>query len=143
MNDIQRVMIEKFMCPGCVCGSSTSDGCFKEENFSLACGAHVAGTNIYPLVGNINLGLPNGFNRNGPIDKTKLHSIIRLYETLPSNHYDKFNVPVWAMEYEGYLLVRVYLPRTNMTFVDVIMGARITDMPLSTMNVSEFYEEIN
>lgn len=145
MNVIQKEMIEKFQCPGCVCGSSTDDGCFESEGFNLACGAHIPGTSVYPIVGCVNLGLPKGFNRNGPIDKRIQHSIIRLFESLPENHYDKFNVPVWAMEYEGYLFVRVYLPRINVTFVDVIKGEKITNIQYTKTipyNVSEFYEEM-
>jgi hypothetical protein len=141
MNPLQKEMTEKFQCPGCVCGSSTDDGCFKEEDYNLGCGAHVPGTTVYPVVGNINLGLPKGFNRNGPIDKRMQHSIIRLFETIPD--YDRFNIPIWAMEQDDYLFVRVYLPRANTTFVDVIKDGKITSLPLSTMNVSEFYEEID
>jgi len=144
MNNIQKTMIEKFQCPGCTCGSSTDDGCFKESEASLACKNHSAGTFISDI-GCVNLGLPNGFNHNGPVNKRQQHSIIRLFETLPEGHYNKFNVPVWVMEYEGYLFVRCYLPLTNRTFVDVIKNGKICHINPGALpiDVNDFIEEIN
>lgn len=37
-------MVEKFQCPGCVCGSSPQDGCYVESNYGAGCTAHVCGT---------------------------------------------------------------------------------------------------
>jgi hypothetical protein len=140
MNNIQKEMIETFQCVGCTCGSSTSDGCFKEETYSLACANHSAGTFVHPG-GCVNLGLPKGFNRNGPIDKSKQHSIIRLFTETPD--YDKFNIPVWAYEENGYLFVRTYLPRTNVTYVDVIKDGKMDSLPVHSFNVNDFIDEID
>lgn len=144
MNPIQVVMVEEFQCPGCVSGHNTSSGCFKESNASLECENHIAGTTMFPG-GKINLGLTRGFNRIGPIDNLKQRSNIRLYESMPSNHYNKFNIPVWAMELEGYLFVRCFIPRLNLTWVDVIKDGKIKDIPEFNLpvDVGTFIEEID
>lgn len=151
MNDIQLNMINDFQCPGCISGSSTECGSFKmkEEHGFFGCKAHIAGTMISGI-GSINLGLPKGFNRVGctfphGMPKEMRTDNIRLYAEMPKNRWDKFNIPAWAREHEGFLYVRTYLPRTNRTFVDVIHNGKIADIPDITVpiNVSEFVDDID
>lgn len=131
---LRKQMVEEFQCPGCSAGLNTSSGCFEPDDASLACANHSAGTYISGI-GNVNLGLPRGFNRLGPIGKNLQRSNIRLFERMPN--YDIFNVLVWVQSHtvdEGdhkrnYLLVRTYIPRTNVTFVDVIADATVEDLP--------------
>jgi hypothetical protein len=63
MSDV-RVLIEEFICPGCVCGSDTNCGKFENGPTEGSCKEHVLGTFILGL-GNFSLGLPKGFNRPG------------------------------------------------------------------------------
>lgn len=114
-------MVKQFQCLGCVTGSDPkSCDAFKLRDLGVGsgktCGSHVSGTMIFPTVGKFVLGLPKGFCREGD---GKLY--VRLFpkgELTPK--WDKFNVPVWAMEQEGFLYVRTYSPRVNYTYVDVI-----------------------
>jgi hypothetical protein len=142
MSDTLVQMTEQFQCPGCSAGLNPQSGCYRPDGFG--CGLHSAGT-FATGVGCYNLGLPTGFNRNGPVDKRLQHSIIRLYEKMPEDIFDKFNVPVWAMEQDGYLFVRTFSPRINLTWVDVIQGATLNDIPseFHVINVAEFIDEIN
>lgn len=91
MNKLQEVMVQQFQCPGCINGPFPA--CFKQINGDIGCNNHVAGTIIFPG-GEINLGLPKGFNKLGPIDISKQKSNIRIYKKIELDHYDKFNVPV-------------------------------------------------
>lgn len=52
------------------------------------------------------------------------------------------NVAVWAMEKDGFLFVRTYIPRINVGFVDVVDGGTM-DMVPNAINASEFYEDID
>ncbi len=145
MNIIQETMVKEFQCPGCVCGSSPEDGCFKQSSEGIGCDNHVAGTILYPIVGTVNLGLPIGFNRLGTIDTSIQKTNIRLYNKLEDNHYNKFNIPVWYYEYQTYLLVRTYLPRTNVTWVDIVKDYDLVTIfnGFHPINVGEFIEEID
>ena len=152
---IQKEMVEEFQCPGCVCGMDVTCGAFapKDEEgpgANLACKGHVAGTTMAGL-GEFYLGLPKGFCRVGVIERRWPHGSelakhndnnnIRLFEKLPN--YDRLNVPVWAMEKDGYLFVRCFMPRINYTTVDVIKGGKFAELPLNPINVAEFIEEID
>jgi hypothetical protein len=139
--DLQVTMVETFQCPGCIIGSNIRCKSFKPSDNSLACSSHAAGTTIGPFVGNINLGLPKGFNRLGPIDRRIQGTNVRLWESIPE--YDKFNIPTWAMEVNGYLFVRTYSPRINVTYVDIIHNGKIEDLPKSVVNVGNFIDEID
>lgn len=141
-----KMMVEDFQCPGCVCGSDTNCGKYEPQTLSRglsSCKSHVAGTTILGI-GRIALGLPRGFNRYGGGDV--LH--IRLAtgsNDMPT--WDKFNVPVWRYEDNGYLFVRTYSPRTNMTCVDVIdiSGGTFNWTPIlkSAIDVGEFINDID
>ena len=149
---VQKEMIETFQCPGCCVGLNTTSNCYKPDKFSFHCNEHAAGT-IIGGIGVVNLGLPKGFNRLH-INKERSDSgtnNIRLYEK-PEDmpEYNHLNVPVWAMEIEEeghpYLLVRVYCPRVNWDFVDVIRNGKLTDVQKThpnVYNVKDFIESID
>lgn len=139
-------MVERFQCPGCVVGSNTKCGAFEPITTSgIACKSHVLGTRIMPYIGNIALGFPKGFCRPGPNDadkdtRNKMH--VRLWVEGTRPDWDRCNVPVWAMEQDGCLFVRTYLPRLNDAFVDVIEGGTLALVP-AAIDVGQFYSEID
>ena len=129
---IDKEMVEKFQCSGCAAGSDTGCGSYKQEDYGehFTCASHCAGTSMLngARLVSLYLGLPKGFNRIGNCkDKTS----IRLYIMMPTDLWNHLNVPVWAMEEDGYLFVRTYCPRTDVTFVDVVKGGKISEMPLN------------
>lgn len=145
-------MVAKYQCPGCTLGGSDMmDECGEyEPSYGTGgrCANHSAGT-IVDGVGRIMLGFPRGFNRPGPDEQLgRRHNPVRLY---PKNEdgrvfdpkYDKFNHPVWAMEYEGDLLVRVYSPSIGVGFIDVIEGGKRETICPDVTDVGEFYDEID
>lgn len=137
-------MIKEFQCSGCTCGSSPEDGCFELsvcDKFGARCKKHSAGT-FMSYVGRIYLGLPKGFNRAGlnQADSQRVNAIRLHHNSKPE--FDHLNVPVWAMEKDGYLFVRTYCPRINMTYIDVIKGGKLSDVP-QAIDVSKFVEEID
>jgi hypothetical protein len=151
MNGIE--LIEKFQCPGCVCGSDTQCGKYKpmdREDGSASCETHVLGTMI-GLGNNIALGLPRGFCKPGPRlenrdDKWHMSARnqmeIRLWSAGTNPGWDDLNVPVWALEQEGFLFVRTFAPRVNLSWVDVIEGGTLAMVP-KAINVAEFYDQID
>jgi hypothetical protein len=150
MPEIRKRMIEQFQCPGCVCGTNTSSGCYKPDPTGFRCIEHVAGT-IVSGIGTINLGLPRGFNRVTKNPGRENRSNIRLYENLQDHPgYNFLNIPVWAMETTekgmNILIVRCYMPRINHDFVDIILNGRLEDLKKDHPNVydvSQFIEEID
>lgn len=133
-------MIEKFQCPGCVNGPSP-ETCPQYEADHQSCKGHVVGTLILG-VGHVALGLPKGFNR---VTKTENpHSHIRLFPK-DSSHWgwDKLNVAVWALEQDGFLFVRTYCPRIDVTYVDVFEGKTFMDCPVGCYNVESLIKEID
>lgn len=151
---IQETMIHAFQCPGCVNGNSPtnckhirpdvdSDGGFRCEN-------HVLGTFVN-LKHHRALGLPRGFDRPGgwhtdvlsgqTRDSSKM--FIRLWEAGKAPDWNKFNVPVWAMEKDGHLFVRTYMPRIGWVAVDVIKDGKLAELCPNTIDVGEFYDEID
>jgi hypothetical protein len=142
----QKKMIEKFQCPGCVSGSNTSceKYCCPQTNYSgFRCGNHIPETILSPG-GKICLGLPTGFNKVGQASINMGQWYIRLYNSPPkTDHYDKFNVPVWIMEKEGYLFVRCFSPRVNRSYVDVFKNGKKTDVKFNPIDVAEFIDEID
>lgn len=155
MTDEQKAMIEEFQCPGCTCGYKTNE-CdafdFTNQDTGCWCLGHSAGTIIMGL-GKIALGMPKGFNRVGTIltgfeddndrNRRRRTNIRLTTETLKESPYDEFNVPVWAMEKDGYLFIRVMCPRINYTYVDVIKGGKIKDICPNAIDVGKFWDEID
>lgn len=143
-----KEMVEKFQCPGCVCGSDTSCGKYKlgpgEEECGIgSCDGHIPGTLLYPG-GKIMLGFPKGFNKVGEECPIQLHT----KESSPEG-WDELNVPVWGMEEDGFLFIRSYSPRVNRGRVLVFEGRKFKDKkypsPVApfTINVKDFLDDID
>jgi hypothetical protein len=96
---------------------------------------------------NIALGLPKGFHKPG-IDwaakPPRAHNTmaIRLWPLGSAPEWNRFNVPVWAMEQESHLFVRTYSPRLNDGCVDVIEGGTLAMVP-NAIDVAQFIDEID
>lgn len=140
---VQKQMIEEFQCPGCMHGPDTKDCAqFKpERDGSMAqCIGHVPATAVFPAVGRIVLGLPKGFNRVG---SQTPGPFVRCWEAAADCvQWNKFNLATWAMESDGHLFVRTYMPRINLSVVDVIRGGTVALCP-GAVNVGEFVDEID
>jgi hypothetical protein len=149
-------LVEQYQCPGCMNGPNPSE-CpqFSEANYG--CANHHAATGMAPH-GLLFLGLPKGFNRVGlnaqrsiVSDAEKMPGQLRVFEnveaagatTIYGTAYDKFNVPVWAMDHEGDLLVRCFSPRVGVHYVDVIGGAKRADVCPDAIDVAEFIDDID
>jgi hypothetical protein len=143
----KKKLIREFQCPGCVCGVNPDD-C---ENFKFEqvgnwhhCEGHVPGTSfLFVRSGLICLGLPKGFCRVNRRHEGSTEPYIRLHSKEEfSSHWDRCNVAVWAMEKDGFLFVRTFMPRVDLTVVDVIEGGTL-DMVPGAINVGEFVAEID
>lgn len=160
-NKVQLQMIREFQCPGCSCGTYPDEGCgaykLEEEKNGLGmcgaffrCGGWSPGT-FMGGVGRIALGLPKGFTRVGAVDLQIMKHYFRMYEKPEHKpEYDRFNIPVWAMEQDGYLFVRCVCPRNNWHYIDVIKDGKVEmasfkDGPHEhkAINVGDFYDEID
>lgn len=146
MDSKQQQLIEQFQCPGCVCGGDTKCDAFAFESLPnmFRCKSHVPGTTIMPG-GRVSLGLPKGFDKVGllierPSDERSTN--IR-FITNPLKEYDHLNVPVWAMEKDGFLFIRTMCPRLNYTYVDIIEGGKIADICPKAIDVATFIDEID
>jgi len=154
-----KELVEKFQCPGCVAGMDIECGSFKLaddiNDGACQCVGHVLGTHM-GLGNPVALGLPKGFHkpgwyRNGEDPnggwKHRNQMEIRLWETGTAPEWNNLNVPVWAMEQEGYLFVRTYAPRINGSWVDVIEGGTMDLVEaahsLNMIDVGQFYDEID
>jgi hypothetical protein len=136
-------MVEEFQCPGCVCGGDTKCGKFITAFLSqgdYSCASHVPGTSIN-LVIKLYLGMPTGFNQVGPL-QGNFKNNIRIFESFYPTLYNNLNVPVWAMEKDGFLFVRCFCPRKNYSFVDVLQGGKLSDVP-NAIDVGKFVNEID
>jgi hypothetical protein len=140
---VQKTMIEEFQCPGCMHGHNIECVELDSSDGNFCCKKHYPATTIMPFVGPINLGLPKGFNRIGPVDKSLSKPLIRLWPEKSHFKYDKFNIAAWAMEKDGYLFVRCYMPRLNWTFVDVIQNGTIKEICPDAVDVGKFIDEID
>lgn len=149
MSDEFKDMVEKFQCPGCVLGSSTSCGRYKPEGTYGQCMNHCIGTRVlggHPFA----LGLPKGFripgwnSSDGPQPFEHRQTLfLRFFKKGTHNlPWDSKNVAVWAMVEEGYLFVRTYQPRIDLTSIDIIEGGTL-DMCPGALDVSKFLEEID
>ena len=138
-------MVQEFQCPGCVSGPSPCEcPSFVYDEGQRRCTGHVLGTSLG--IGNhFAIGLPRGFNKPGWVfgEQFSRNTMdIRLFTK--GNHFgwDHLNVPVWAIEKDGYLFVRTYSPRINVGYVDIIEGGSMADVP-GAIDVSEFINELD
>ncbi len=146
MNQKEK-LINEFQCPGCVSGPDP-DSCesfeFYEREDSCGCNNHVPGTRLGGVrSGLLCLGLPKGFCRvAGHKDKIEPH--IRIYpkDDFKNDIWSRFNIAVWAMEKDGFLFVRTYMPRIDVTAVDVIEGGTLALVP-DAVDVGEFVDGID
>jgi hypothetical protein len=145
-----KEMIEQFVCPGCMCGSSPGD-CGKplrsEFNFTK-CTKHVCGTSM--LGGpRFALGLPKGFCKAGVKGSGQITDdfyentmLIRCWCKPHRPEWNRLNIAVWAMEKDDFLFVRTFMPRINWSAVDVIEEGTLELTP-NALNVAEFIDEID
>ena len=133
--------IEEYQCPGCVTGHDVT--CFSPSPSGIGCGKHCAGTMCLGI-GSFFLGMPKGFNKPGFKEDGYPKSTIdiRLWELGTYPEWDYLNVPVWAMEQDGFLFVRTFAPRINMSWVDVIEGGKLELCP-QAINVAKFIDKID
>lgn len=139
-----KVMVEKFQCPGCVGGNDTKCGSYSYDTNKRRCTSHVLGT-FTSEGGNIALGMPKGFNKPGWNDERTRILVkinVEMWTKGEKPEYNHLNVPVWALEQDGYLFVRVYSPRVNVTGIDIVEGGTLKDVP-QAIDVSTFIEEID
>jgi hypothetical protein len=149
-----KALVEKYQCPGCVAGFDTTCGLFEihqiSENCAL-CKRHVLGTMLVGI-GNLALGLPKGFNRPGwtypgHVEDTRSRNVmfLRIFLEESDMYWDNMNVPVWALDHEGDLLVRTMLPRIGVHYVDIIENKTLKFIPdhFNVIDVSEFKDEID
>ena len=135
-------MIEKFQCPGCVCGSDTTCSYLKfdDTTWGFRCEGHVIGTTIMGI-GHVALGLPKGFSR---VNKNEQQVCkIRFHLNPDELIIDKFNIVVWAMEKDGYFFMRTYSPRVDRSFVDVVKGKIDWGKLPGAFDVSRFVDEMD
>uniref|UniRef100_A0A6H1ZVK0 Uncharacterized protein n=1 Tax=viral metagenome TaxID=1070528 RepID=A0A6H1ZVK0_9ZZZZ len=110
--------IKEYQCPGCVNGPFPD--CFENNTGYDQCDNHHAGTMISGI-GSIFLGMPNGFNRKGSCESTK----IWLFESFETSHwtYDKFNIPIWKhLDPFGNTIVKGICPRLNNIWIHIFLG---------------------
>lgn len=151
---IQLDMIREFQCPGCSVGTYPDEGCeaykLDEDPYMFHCSAWHPGT-FMGGVGRIALGLPKGFLRTGAVDLEIMKHYFRLHESPEAcPEFNRFNVPVWAMEENGYLFVRTYSPRNNWLYIDVIKDGKIEmasftdgEFKHQAIDVGKFIDEID
>lgn len=145
-------MVKEFQCPGCTRGHDPETcSSFKlvDESNGSKCRNHYAGTNMLGF-GRIALGLPKGFNRYGLYagktdslaDTIGGHMAIRLWES-DRPYYNEYNVPVWRLERDGFLFVRVFHPRVNGSAVDVIQlgNEKASDIAGQALDAGKFFED--
>lgn len=142
-----KPFVERFQCPGCLRGSDTACGAYviSGGGYGPSCGAHRLGTLMMPA-GMIALGLPKGFSKPGLDEDDKplaTRMRIRFWSHGEAPEWDHLNVPVWALEQEGFLFVRTYCPRINVAYVDVIEGGTRAELCPQAVNVADFYNEID
>ena len=146
MDEAEQKMIEQFQCPGCVCGGDTECEAFTFESLPnmFRCKAHVPGTTIVPG-GRVSLGLPKGFDKVGMLierERDERSTNIRFLIN-PLKEYDHLNVPVWAMEKDGFLFIRTMCPRLNYTYVDIVKNGDMHKICPQAINGAVFIDEID
>jgi hypothetical protein len=138
-------MIKEYQCCGCPSGSNPQE-CqeYKLNTEFNACESHVLGVAL-GFNNCIALGLPKGFNKPGKDFYGKSFNKMRIRFHLNSENldvWDHLNIPVWALEHDGILFVRTFLPRMNIGIVDVIQGGTLNLVP-NAIDVKKFIEDID
>lgn len=146
MKSIEKA-IKEFQCCGCVSGSSpkTCDQ-FKltsSESGEGHCENHCPGTMMFPG-GRMLLGMPVGFNKLRGVEQKQFVYIFE--KETPIQGYCPLNMPLWAMEHEGNLLVKVASPRILAFRIEVYLGKTMKDLgewESKVVNVSEIQDQID
>ncbi len=142
-------VINTIQCPGCACGVNTTE-CdsfkFEREEGFYSCDNHCPGTMISGI-GTIFLGLPHGFNHTIKMEvsygKVVRLPYIRLWNEMPSQTWNRLNIPLWALEKDGFLYVKTACPRKCIYVVDVIVNGKVADMPIPPVdNIESWWSEI-
>ena len=112
-----RAMISKFLCSGCVYGSSV-----------VSCDKASVGVSVLDNCGwcaeHLSRGwavkeFPPGFClHTNNMDNLDIHCL----DGMPVGFYDSFHVPVWYTEKDGYTFVRGLAPRIANSFTQVLRG---------------------
>lgn len=135
----KKEIVGRFVCPGCVNGSSPECGLYKPGPGSLGCSNHVCGT-MKNFQVSVALGMPKGFDGCARVPgKTVSESTLPIFIWREGTHrpYDNLNVPVWAQEIDGFLFVRWVSPRIGLVQVDIIEGGTL-DMAPGARDVATF-----
>lgn len=134
-----KKQVDNYQCSGCIKGSSTSDGCYKQRSPNdLSCSSHLSGT-LTSTQGKILLGMPKGFNQLGPWGEMPMN-IFANKEAFEKEwgSYNKLNLPVWKYKNsQGHVFVRGMSPRRNCPFLHVFLE----DSIFNEINCYEITEE--
>lgn len=139
----------KFQCPGCLLGDNP-DSCDVYEVDSTpgykntGCKNHTLGTQVGPY--RFALGLPVGFNRPGFNDNEshRRRVLMRFWQVGEQPKWNKLNIAVWALEKDDFLFVRTYMPRIDVSVVDVIHKGKMSILSdQNVLDVAEFQDEID
>lgn len=153
-------MIHDLQCPGCLhspyCDPEAEEQECPKFEISQAgsCTGHRMGT-MMSGHGMFALGMPVGFNkqqlpaqsieeRKRGVHRSPMMDIF--FFASPEDFDLEFsyrNVPVWYLEYEGRLFIRMFSPRIGLPWTCVVQGGSKDTMPESAFNVADFQEEIN
>jgi hypothetical protein len=143
-------LVEEFQCPGCVAGMNIMCGHYELEECpggGCRCKGHVVGTTLMSVQSHFALGLPKGFCRTQrkPDGTSDNQMEIRLWLKTehPKQFWDKFNIPVWALEQNGFLFVRTACPRVGAFFTEVIEGGKREILVPNAIDVSEFLADMD
>jgi len=147
MNKLE--IIQEYQCPGCVNGSDPQT-CEKfklfEQNLDnwFKCENHWPGTSVNGQ--QFHLGLPKPFALVKIVAERAEKFAEPFFRFFQKNkhpmygtdfYYGARDIPVWALEQNGFLFVQVYSPRVKKTVVEIIEGGKISDLPTSVVNVSD------
>ena len=153
----RKEIIERFICSGCICGSNTSCGNFfterKTDRITIVrakgCANHLTGTSMFCGGQIIRFAprMPVGFSKSKNIDgEFENRFDIEVYT---KDEIDEFklelnylNIPVWAMEEDGFLFVRIYSPRINLGRIAIVEDGTMDLVP-EALDVKEFQSEID
>ena len=144
----EQELVERFQCPGCVCGADTEtclEYAYSEDR--RQCTGHVLGTSLHSPGNLIALGLPKGFRKprvNWSVKPPRLCNTmtIHLWPHGTAPEWNRFNIAAWAMVEEGFLFVRTYSPRVDDGCVDVIEDGTLAMVP-NAIDVGQFIDEID
>lgn len=139
--DLVKDITEKYLCPGCSCGSdpNTCDqfkpndkNNFLTTKFGPVCLNHCAGTSIGTARGiiKIMLGFPKGFCRvpsgysTFELSSKNPNFIEYIFETEYDNTInEKFTIPFWKhLDEHGNTIAKYFCPRINKVIVFVFVG---------------------